>query len=503
MPFDPNFPFVSTGSDGIDDWFVPDQDGFPNDWFVPGNAGALAPDNPNMPTPAAAPSPPVPNPQPSAATPGPSNQPAPPRQDPSAAYWALIPASRVGALAWAPPIFPSSNPFSPQNTPAPAWVTPPPFSLNSPAQLPSAGPAPLDDLPPAAANGLFGGIGRMLAARAKAYDPFAAAANGMLGGIAKMIAASATPDPARRGFLGSLADLPVPPSAQAASYTPYSGPFLPLDPTGFQGGSPPYAFLRSDVLNRADPTGPVSNQTPTDQAFGTGEGNWRPNYLLIAGDDEEEKEHQKLDPWASIGLTDVGPTTSPKALPALPLVLPFFPRPLPPPAAAPQPPPRASLPPPAPSPSLLNASRAPAPPPRSAGTPTELVEGDADARDTSPPGPAGNAASPTPLAPGKQYEQQQGSQQTTVRVTIGGNVVKFRLDFPPDDNGVKDLKDYKWSSPGYQVPFLQQMVIEDFQAQLRNYQAIHPQVRLQFSEQPPQWVERAIEEAGGTYLVKP
>jgi hypothetical protein len=33
--------------------------------------------------------------------------------------------------------------------------------------------------------------------------------------------------------------------------------------------------------------------------------------------------------------------------------------------------------------------------------------------------------------------------------------------------------------------------------------AIHPQVKLRFSKQPPQWVERAIEEAGGTYLVKP
>jgi hypothetical protein len=104
---------------------------------------------------------------------------------------------------------------------------------------------------------------------------------------------------------------------------------------------------------------------------------------------------------------------------------------------------------------------------------------------------------------GKQYEQQQGSQQTTVHATIGGKDVTLRLDFPPDENGITDLKDYKWSSPGYQVPFLQQKVIENFQAQLRRYQAIHPQVRLQFSQQPPQWVERAIEEAGGTYFVQP
>jgi hypothetical protein len=226
MPFGPHFPFVPADSDGIDD-----QDGLPNDWFVPANPGAVGPNNLNMP----APNSPVPNPQPSAAPLGPSNQPAPPRPDPFQAFWALIPASRVGALAWAPPIFPSSNPFASQNIPAP----PPPFSLNSRALLPPAGPTQFDDLPPAAANGLFGNsIGRMLAARAKPYDPFEAAANGMWGGIAKMIAANAAPDPASRGFLGSLADLPVPPSTQAASYAPYSGPFLPLDPAGIQAGSP-------------------------------------------------------------------------------------------------------------------------------------------------------------------------------------------------------------------------------------------------------------------------
>ena len=90
----------------------------------------------------------------------------------------------------------------------------------------------------------------MLAARAKPYDPFEAAANGMWGGIAKMIAANAAPDPGARGFLGSLADLPVPPSAQAASYAPYSGPFLPSDPIGFPASSPPYPFLPSGLPSR-------------------------------------------------------------------------------------------------------------------------------------------------------------------------------------------------------------------------------------------------------------
>jgi hypothetical protein len=219
-----------------------------------------------MPAPAAAPNQPAPNPQPSTAPPGPSNQPAPPRPDPFAAFWALIPASRVGALAWAPPIFPSSNPFAFQNIPAPSWETPPPFSLNSRALLPPAGPAPLDDVPPAAANGMFGStIGRMLAARAKPYDPFEAGANGIWGGIAKMIAANAAPDPGSRGFLGSLADLPVPPSAQAASYAPYSGPFLPSDPIGFpQSGALPNVELIADKTK-----GPRNLDLFDERAFGT------------------------------------------------------------------------------------------------------------------------------------------------------------------------------------------------------------------------------------------
>jgi hypothetical protein len=257
MPSYPNFPFFPAGSDGIDD------DGLPNDWFVPANAGAVASNYPNAPAPAAAPNPapPAPNPQPNAAPSGPSNQPAPARPDPFAAFWALIPASRVGALAWAPPIFPSSNPFAFQNIPAP----PPPFSLNSPRQFPSATPAPLDDLPPAAANGLFGStIGRMLAERAKSYDPFEVAANGMWGGIAKMIAANAAPDPSARGFLGSLADLPVPPSAQAASYAPYSGPFLPSDPIGF-----PQSSALPDLELIADKTkGPRNLDLFDERAFG-------------------------------------------------------------------------------------------------------------------------------------------------------------------------------------------------------------------------------------------
>jgi hypothetical protein len=395
MPFDPDFPFAPAdssqrwqarglprilvqpkapanagstnpaGSDGIDDWFVPtpapDQDGFPDDWFVPENAGGVAsspgdpsdPNNSNAPAPAAAPSPtpPAPNPQPSAATPSASNPPAP-RPDPFAAYWSLIPASRAGEMAWHPPIFLSPDPFSHENIPASAWVTPPPIFLNSPGQPPFPRPAPLDYSLPA--YGLFRGIAKMSAAFAPPDLGPPSAAHGMFGGIAKRIAASAAPDPlslsGSRGFLGSLANLPAPPSAQAASLAPYSGPFLSPDPIGFHGGGPPYALLRNDLPTRADLTGPIPDQPPTDQAFGaggSGEENARPNYLLVAGDEEEdEKAHSKPDPAVLGGLTDTEHTASSKALPTFPLALPFFPRPLPPPASAPQPPARRSLPPP-------------------------------------------------------------------------------------------------------------------------------------------------------------
>ncbi len=213
------------GSDGIDDWFVPtpglSEDGFPDDWFVPASAGGVASrsddrtnlDNSNAPAPATAPSPtpPAPNSQPGAATPGLSNQPAPPRPDPLAAYWSLIPASRVGAMAWHPPIFLSPDPLSHENIPASAWITPPPIFLNSPGQLPSPGPAPLDYSLPA--YGLLGGIAKLAAPAPPDLGP-PSAAHGMLGGIARMIAASAAPDrlslSGSRGFLGSLANLPVP-----------------------------------------------------------------------------------------------------------------------------------------------------------------------------------------------------------------------------------------------------------------------------------------------------
>jgi hypothetical protein len=213
MPFDPNYPFDPTDpsqwwqlrnlprtlvqpnapppngasgnaaeSDGIDDWFAPEDDGFPNDW--------VSPDNNNAPAPAAAPrtAPTAPSPPSNAASPATSNRRAA-RFDPYEAFWSQIPASRAGAFAWAPPIFLSPDSFSPQNIPSSAWGTPPTFSNPLAQFLPATNALPSLPLD-FGTGGILGGIGRMIAEQAKANDPQEVAKNGILGDIAKLSAAS-------------------------------------------------------------------------------------------------------------------------------------------------------------------------------------------------------------------------------------------------------------------------------------------------------------------------
>ncbi len=103
----------------------------------------------------------------------------------------------------------------------------------------------------------------------------------------------------------------------------------------------------------------------------------------------------------------------------------------------------------------------------------------------------------------RQYELQNGSQQTTMQTTFNGQQVTVRLDNPPTGSQIIDFKDYDWSNPSYQKPFIQQQVINDFQTQIQKYQTIAPNVNLQFSQEPPVWVADAIKQVGGTYSVKP
>ena len=198
------------GADGIDDWFVPGQtpsgaNGL-DDWYVPTNASTDTPypDDWYVPTP---PAPAAPR---STANPGISN-PATTRPDPFEAYWSLIPASRIGAMAWHPPIFP-----------------------NSAGQFPLAAPAPLS-VPGVAKQGLLGALADLPAtSRADSY--------GLLGALANLPATDAP----SYGLLGALANLP--------SLKPAPSPFS--QPTGLPSGygdefAPPSFSLSS-------PNGPLS-----------------------------------------------------------------------------------------------------------------------------------------------------------------------------------------------------------------------------------------------------
>jgi hypothetical protein len=262
-----------------------EDDGFPNDWIYP--------DSQNAPVPATAPPTalPPPSPQPNPAV---SNRP-PARSDPYAAFWAQVPASRVGAMAWHPPIFLSPDSFAPQDTPSSARGGPPARFANPLAQfLPAASALPT--LPPDfGTGGILGGIAKLAAEQARANDPWQVAPGGILGGIPKLAAAYVSSAPASiaasRGQFGSLANLPPTASnaSAGASSPPMSRRFLPLDPIGYQGPGNLYTYVRNDPLNRGDTTGFAADlqasqtttpiTTPFPVASGPG-----PNDLGRAGD---------------------------------------------------------------------------------------------------------------------------------------------------------------------------------------------------------------------------
>jgi hypothetical protein len=215
MPFDPENPFASADpsqwlptraplritvhpkpppSDGIDE-----SDGGPNDWFVPGNAPADSfPDDwfvPPSATPNIGQFPPGAQPNTNFRSAYPAVRP-----DPFAAYWSQIPASRLGALAWAPPYLPPSSPSS-DNFPSPT-LPPAPLILRTPT-------LGLDPFPWSSTHSLpsptvpEGGFLSALATLGPPSPPWSARQGGLLGAPVTL-GMPPPPAPSTGGFLGVL-----------------------------------------------------------------------------------------------------------------------------------------------------------------------------------------------------------------------------------------------------------------------------------------------------------
>ena len=190
-----NAPLIPGAS--YDDWATRNDPlgatSYPDDWYVPANTGNGAsnsddwvhPDDWFVPTSMAPPQPSIRN-----------LRPAPP--DPFAAYWASIPASRVGALAWHPPIFPDALGQ---------------FSIPAPAPLTA---------PPEAANGILGGIAKMLAASTDAPS--------VLGAIGQLPSPAPEPTNNPRGLFSDN------PSIRTGGLFPYSFGSAPSLASPFQRG---------------------------------------------------------------------------------------------------------------------------------------------------------------------------------------------------------------------------------------------------------------------------
>jgi hypothetical protein len=114
--------------------------------------------------------------------------------------------------------------------------------------------------------------------------------------------------------------------------------------------------------------------------------------------------------------------------------------------------------------------------------------------------PRGKAKKP---ASWQRYEQRHGGKQTSMVVNVNGEMVRVRLDKPPTNARVVDLKDYDWRKAAYSEPFMQEVVAQKFKTQIELYKNIAPNVHYQFSQPPPVWVINAIRQAGGTYSVAP
>jgi hypothetical protein len=176
-------------------------DTFPNDWFVP--PPTVTPNTGQFP----------PGAQPNTANSG-SPYPAV-RPDPFAAYWSQIPASRIGAMAWAPPYLPPFSPSSTNNFPAPTPPFAPPIPPGSwPRTLGVDSPQwSSTQSPPSPAipkGGLLGGLATL--GTSPPATPPIPPGGGLLGGLATL----GTPSPSTPDWaIPSAAFMRPPPSTLA------------------------------------------------------------------------------------------------------------------------------------------------------------------------------------------------------------------------------------------------------------------------------------------------
>jgi uncharacterized protein RhaS with RHS repeats len=303
-------------------------------------------------------------------------------------------------------------------------------------------------------------------------------------------------------------------------YDPSLGTWIEQDPAGAAGsGNNWYQFAGGNPVNRVDPSGMVYAD-PTHMGGGGSLADLESSGQLVEGLAlEEALESAQLRAQAAAQEAAMAPQ-SPAA--------PNGPVPAAPEAAA-----AGEVPPPLPNAiaqavndiNKMNQAFG-APPvgqaPPSLSTVIENLEDDglltggrnAPPQPTPPAGRGQSRYGQRPAPPPKQtapnapprwklYEIQNGSQQTPTSTSVNGKSVNAILDNPPTDGRIVDFKDYNWSNPSYNKPFIQQRVTNEFQTQIQKYQTIAPNVNLQFSQQPPDWAVNAIQQAGGTYSVVP
>jgi hypothetical protein len=267
LPVQPNTPASgasAAGAGGIDDWLVPGQppnqagnpgiapasaaaDGYPDDWIHPNGWNPL-------PTRSPSPARPPTNPVSSPVGLGFSN--GLPPTDPFAAYWSTIPASRLTAVAFAPPIFPDASGR---------------FQLTLPAPAPSHFPFSVE-------GGLLGGIPKMLAEQAAAGAPSNDAGYDLLGAIPRMPAATAPlwSAIAGQGFLdgtatppGVNADVDNDPSGIADLLRP-----LPVASRGLISPGPQFSSPPSFI-----PPGSGAQESDSDEPLTAGSAVYYPNII--------------------------------------------------------------------------------------------------------------------------------------------------------------------------------------------------------------------------------